>query len=392
MSAPSDVCFAQITDLHVGNDGLNPREAEANLRWVLEELAALPRCVLCLVVTADLVCCGKREELAEYRRLLDRPHLPVYALPANHDLWGEADACAWEELIGPRRQVVELGGLRIILWDDSERRPGQSSAWRAHASQEKLEWLAAELATEQPTIVAHHIPTLPIGDDFHDQWSGSNAAEVLDLFRERHVLATITGHWHRNGEWPARGVRVINTGALCGWQWTGTPPHYCFPTRPGYRLFHFDGTLRTLWREGSYWQTPAPGVQVALEWIGPAHTGGPRPQVHPVEVAGRCRLRATAYSTGEAVERVEWSLVHRDWRQMVRTYHGLWSEWEAELDPKECRAAGELICCVRCRTKGNQEAYDQVPVRIAPRDSSPKTDASARACAETLFEMHYAPE
>ena len=77
---------------------------------------------------------------------------------------------------------------------------------------------------------------------------------------------------------------------------------------------------------------------------------------------------------------------------MTRAFDGLWSEWEAELDPLSLRAAGELICCVRAKSASGKQAVDQVPVRFGQRDSSAKTSAPAYPLAETLFELFYCPE
>jgi len=387
----SALLFAQLTDLHVGGRGLNAVEADANLRWALAELGALEPRPACALLTADLVCGGTREELRQCTALLQDATVPWHALPANHDLWGEDDASAWEELIGPCRHSVDLPGLRVVLWDDVQRKG--DATWWAHAPDETLCWLDAELSSASvPCIVAHHVPMLALGDGFHDQWSGSNAPAVLEVLGKHDVIALITGHWHRNGEWQVGGMRVINTGALAGWNWTGTPPHYCFPTRPGYRLFCLDGQLRTLWREGSYWDAPAPACQVTLEWVGAAHTGGPRPQVHPVEVSGRCCVRVTAYSPNSDIASVEWSTAQGQWEPMTPLWQGVWSEWEAVLDPGAVRPAGELVCCVRARSSAGAQAYDHVPVRFGQRDSSAKVSAVSYPLAERLFELFYCPE
>ncbi len=384
--------FAQLTDLHVGGEGLNPVEADGNLRWALVEMAELEPRPACVLLTGDLVCAGRREELERFRAIAGEFSLPLHALPANHDLWGQQDAEAWEDLVGPRRGVVDLPGLRLVLWDDMDRHPQRGLL--PYVTHEKARWLEDALAgAPGPVAVAHHAPILPVGDAFHDCWLAEDANRALDLFRRHHVLALITGHWHRNGEWEAAGVRVINTGALCGWQWTGIPPHHCFPTRPGYRLFAWDGRdLRSLWREGSYYRKPAPRCQVTLQWVGPAHTGGPRPQVHPVEVSGPCRLKALAYAPAGTVAGVEWSLYHGQWQPMAQTYAGLWSEWEADLDPRALRPAGELVCCVRAHTAAGPAAVDAVPLTFGCRDSASCAPAPAYQRAERVFELFYPPE
>ncbi|MBC7288807.1 MAG: metallophosphoesterase, partial [Armatimonadetes bacterium] len=173
MSETEAVNFAQITDVHVGERGLNPREAEWNLRWAINEIAALEPQPRAIIATADLVNAGSRSELEEYSRLVAESAVPIYALPANHDLWGEKDETAWVELVGPLRQRVDIGELAVLLWDDILRVGG---GWKGRLGDEQGRWLEAELAQceGRPVVVAHHAPLLPTGDDFHDVWAGSN--------------------------------------------------------------------------------------------------------------------------------------------------------------------------------------------------------------------------
>jgi 3',5'-cyclic AMP phosphodiesterase CpdA len=383
--------MAQITDIHVGHNNINGPTARHHLQWALQEMAALHPRPAAVLVTADLVCAGKREELEEYARLVAESDLPRYALPANHDLWGEDDSAAWEQLVGPVRQTVDFPGLRVVLWDDLRRQEGRN--FRPQADAETLQWLDGELSGgPEACLVAHHVPMLPLGDGFHDGWPAKEARAALEIMASRKVLAAVTGHWHRNGEWEAFGVRVINTGALCGWQWTGTPPHYSFPTRAGYRLLAYDGILRSFWRDGSYWDMPGPWPQVTLAFVGPAHTGGPRPQAHTIEVSGPCTLRAQTFTLDDSVETVEWSVAHGQWVPMERTYQGVWNDWEAQLDPQRIRTSQDVVLCVRARTASGREAFDQVPLSIGERDCSARVQQPAIARAEKLFELWYKPE
>ncbi len=393
MSHDEPVYFAQITDAHVGPRAMNPREAEWNLRWALDEIAALSPRPQAIIATADLVNAGTREELEAYCRIASGSAVPIYALPANHDLWGEEDESAWLELIGPLRQRVELGPLVILLWGDILRADG--GRWKARLGEEQHRWLERELdaSAGRPVVVAHHAPLLPIGDDFHDTWAGSNARQAIDLFLRHSVLATITGHWHRVGEWNALGLRVINTGALAGWQWIGTPPHWAFPVRPGYRLLRYAaGELRSFWRDGSYWMSPPPAAQVHLEWLGEAHTGGPRPQVRPPTVSGPVTVTAKSFALGGRVEAVEFSVARGHWEPMRRVFDDVWSEWQADFQPRRLRPGGPYPLCVRAVVGGKPVAYDCVPVFIGERDAGLYLPQAAVPGTEQLWTLFYPPD
>ncbi|NCO37906.1 MAG: hypothetical protein COZ06_31265 [Armatimonadetes bacterium CG_4_10_14_3_um_filter_66_18] len=381
--------FAQLTDLHVGNNDLNGEQAKRNLRLALEELEHLTPQPQCVLVTADLVCSGRRDELEVYCSLVDGTPLDLYAVPANHDLWGEPDGSAWEEWLGPTRHAVDMDGLRVVLFDDLRRQP--DGAWKAIVPPEQMDWLDSQLAGAEgrTKLVAYHAPILPEGDNYHDNWRDSNADEFLALLRGHDVRSMITGHWHRCGEWTVGGVQTINAGALTGWQWTGIPPYWSFPVRPGYRLFHFDaGVLRTFWRELGSQEMRAP-AQIGLVHVGGVHTGGPRPQVRPVSVFASVPLHVQTWSSEAPVDSVEWSVAHGDWRPMTATWDGLWTDWEAQLDWQQVRA-GECTCVVRARRDGRPVAYDAVPLTVSEWHSPPMANAVPQR--ERVFELFYVPE
>ncbi|OGV67004.1 MAG: hypothetical protein A3K19_29555 [Lentisphaerae bacterium RIFOXYB12_FULL_65_16] len=381
--------FAQITDIHVGENNLNGAAARRNLAVALEEIAALSPTPACILATADLACCGRRAELEQYVSIAKSSKLPIHALPANHDLWGERDDAVWTELLGPCRQTVDVGDLRLVLFQDLQRKPG--GGWHARVDPEMAAWLESQLAAwpNGKSAVVFHAPILEEAGDYHDNWKGTNAPEFLELMRRHEVQALITGHWHRVNEWRIGGVRLINSGALCGWQWTGIPPYWSFPVRAGYMLYSFDGqTLRSFWRE-LYSQEMRPEVQVNLVWVGPVHTGGPRPQVRPAEVFSRLTLTAHTCRLGGPVDAVEWSLCNGQWLPMRCTYHGIWQEWQAELDPHQFRA-GEQVLSVRALLNGTPKSYDAVPVRLAEASSPPL--CAAIAGREQVFELFYTPK
>jgi len=166
MSNAKPLIFAQITDIHIG--AFNPQEAASNLRWALREIEQLEPQPACILATADLVTGGTEGELEEYARLAADSRVPIYALPANHDLWGEQSTEAWERLVGPRRCSVDLPGLRVVLVDDVSRCRDQPShnneGWGAWMGPEKQVWIDEELGTAPAAkLVAQHVSILPSG-------------------------------------------------------------------------------------------------------------------------------------------------------------------------------------------------------------------------------------
>ncbi len=138
--------FAQLTDIHIG-EGLNPIEAAANLRWALEELESFPQKPELILATGDLVCAGKRSELQEYSGLVENCSIPIYGLPANHDLWGEPDESAWNEIIGPLRQSLAINDVHFLLWNETQRTA--NGGWIAELRSEQREWFEKGLKAQE---------------------------------------------------------------------------------------------------------------------------------------------------------------------------------------------------------------------------------------------------
>jgi hypothetical protein len=274
--------------------------------------------------------------------------------------------------------------------------------WHAKIGREDFEWLAAGLKdwTPRPAILAFHVPILQLSDGTYvDVWRRANVAELLDFIFHHNVLALITGHWHRNMEWPVvlrngKSVRLISTGTLLGQQWNETPPHYWLPTRPGYKLFCLSGgELRCFWKD-----LRAPS-QVNLVWVGPVHTHGPRPQVRMPIVHSEVRLIAQAYAGRDEILSVEFGVASqtlvigyqtkwkvRGWSKMTRSLDLMWSDWHGDLDPTGIEP-GDYALMVRATLKFGGTAYDVVPVRISGKDSP----VPAEPGFEQIFDLYYLP-
>jgi len=392
----SRIYFAQVTDPHVGSKfSFCSEEATRNLHWALKDLASLNPCPALVLVTGDLVCVGTSDELREYRELIKGSPIPLYHLAGNHDIANSDAENTWKKIIGPLMQSTTVGELQFLLWKDMHYEKG---VWRSQATPEQMEWIKEQLSTwaPNPTIIAFHNPIQQVGGTYINEWKGSNTDKLLSLFTENNVIAMVTGHLHWNGEWMVNGIPLITTGPLCGWQWNDTPPHYTFPIRPGYRLFCFEnGVIRSFWRDGPYYganEAVATGEQVTLVKIGSAHTGGPRPQVRLIDVFGKVRLLAKAYSPKGRIVKVEWRLVKGEWHPMKRTFQGIWSEWEAELDPAEFHTPADYICVVRAESAEGSKAYDAVPIRLNDSASSGSAYTPSQEERRMLFEPFDLPE
>ncbi|HWK29417.1 MAG TPA: metallophosphoesterase [Solirubrobacter sp.] len=170
--------IAQLSDPHLRlEDAASPAALSAAVERVLA-LKPLPDAVL---LTGDIANTGDQREYALARALLAPLPMPVHWLPGNHDRFD----------IGAR-YTVDAGGMRVVMCDTT-------IAGRDDGTLD-LDWLAAQLTEDVPTLVAMHHPPLVTGIAWLDA-IGLPAADreaLAALLRASpHVRAVTAGHVHR---------------------------------------------------------------------------------------------------------------------------------------------------------------------------------------------------
>ena len=119
--------------------------------------------------------------------------MPVLKLAGNHDLLG-----------APLQYVAEAGGLRIVVCDTSQ--PGRDDGVL------DVEWVAAQLVPDVPTVIAMHHPPLVTGMTWVDD-IGLPAADIAalgDLLeRSPQVKLVVGGHIHRAATAVLGGCAVV---------------------------------------------------------------------------------------------------------------------------------------------------------------------------------------
>lgn len=396
----NEIYFAQLNDLHIGSPEelteLNKipvgfskmliESAEQNFIEIIKEINALP--FSSVLFTADLVNVGTELELKRYLELSSLFQVPVYHTPANHDMEKDPGAGKiWEKLLGKRQHCFDEGELRIVMMCEYGSR---SSEGKWYERMEDLSWLDERLKewSPKPSLLTRHSPSMG---------PCKQTDKLLDILSKHNVIGILTGHMHFNNEWlintgDGKKVRLINTGSAMGQQWTNIPPYRYFPTRPGYRMLSFyEGKLRSFWREIRIEE------QANLVWIGPVHTKGPRPQVLSVEVFSKVQILAQSFARiGEIIEmewclcsecgQIGWKILHA-WSPMNRIFSGLWSDWEAELNPEGFNP-GQYALVVRAKSNRSRFAYDAVPIII----SAGRSSIPAKPGRDIVFELFLLPK
>ena len=194
--------IAHITDTHITSPG-------TLLMGIVDTASALERAVAALnrldpspdaaVLTGDLVESGVPEEYAHLRALLAPLHMPIFAIPGNHD----AREPMREAFIGdgylPGQgfldYAIEDYPLRIIALDTLV--PGEGGG---ALGSERLRWLGRILsaAPHRPTLVLMHHPPFLTGITRMDRAGLADSAGFAEIIR-RHpqVQRILCGHLHR---------------------------------------------------------------------------------------------------------------------------------------------------------------------------------------------------
>lgn len=198
--------IAQISDLHIQTDGrlaygvVDTAGLLAACVAQLQRLDPQPDAVL---VTGDLVDCGRPAEYALLRELLAPLGPPLYLLPGNHDERGALRAAFPEPRFDYLRQesgfvqcAVDLGPLRLLALDTVVPRQGHGALCA-----ERLDWLERRLAEDpRPTVVAMHHPPFATGIAHMDAIGLLQGVAELEAILRSHpqVERVLCGHLHRS--------------------------------------------------------------------------------------------------------------------------------------------------------------------------------------------------
>jgi 3',5'-cyclic AMP phosphodiesterase CpdA len=205
--------IVQITDSHVVDPGALWKgrvDTAAALRAAVARANAhAPDLV---VHTGDLTEDGTPAQCALAAEILSDLRAPLRLIPGNHD---DRDALRaafpGQDWTGPGlNQALDAGGLRVLALDTLD--PGETAGALDAA---RLEWLAAALSTEAPTLLFAHHPPCALDLPMMDAWPfrGGEALEAM-LSPRRDVLRLACGHVHAQVDRHWAGTLVSACPAL----------------------------------------------------------------------------------------------------------------------------------------------------------------------------------
>ncbi len=189
-----------------------------------------------VLVCGDLGSKPTRPELELAKEVLEGLKMPYYPVLGNHDavFSGEKEETLFREVFSlvENNYHFEYGGIRFIGIDH-----GCGNAHHANSVRPAvMTWLKKTLAIvpdSQPLILFSHYP---FGKGV--KYRTKNADSVKALFKERKLLAMISGHFHGNTE--RREEEILMTTTACC---SSTRRNHDGTKPKGYRVFNIDHRL-----------------------------------------------------------------------------------------------------------------------------------------------------
>ncbi|WLI75607.1 phosphodiesterase [Kosakonia sp. H02] len=195
--------LAQISDTHFRSQNeklygfIDINAGNADVVCQLNALRERPDAV---VVSGDIVNCGRPEEYRVARQILGSLDYPLFVIPGNHD-----DKAHFLEYLHPlcpqlgsdpqnMRYAIDDFATRLLFIDSSL--AGESKGW---LTRETLAWLEAQLTAskDKPTALFMHHPPLPLGNAQMDRIACENGHLLLSLVERFPALTRIfCGHNH----------------------------------------------------------------------------------------------------------------------------------------------------------------------------------------------------
>jgi 3',5'-cyclic AMP phosphodiesterase CpdA len=194
--------IAHISDLHAGSPYFVPSLMD---RVVVELNELRPDVVLC---TGDLTEMGFRQDYLTAQTFLNRIECRrMLVIPGNHDA-RNVGYVHFEELIGPRSQVMQVDDVTIIGLDSSEPDLDNGAIGRARYS-----WLDEQYARParfRIFMLHHHL--IPIPGTGRERNIVYDAGDLLEVLQACGVNLVLSGHKHVPYAWRLERLFIVNAG------------------------------------------------------------------------------------------------------------------------------------------------------------------------------------
>lgn len=227
---PSDRrLIAHLSDLHCGSPFFVP----SMLARAIDEVNELEPDVV--VVSGDLTNEGFVQDYELAREYLDRFECEhVVVIPGNHDS-RNVGYLHFEDLIGPRNEVLHTAGMSIVAIDSTEPDLNNGRVGRG-----RYDWIREQFrypADLRVFVLHHHL--LPIPGTGRERSVVFDAGDVLEVLQDAGVDLVLSGHKHVPYAWQLESLFVVNAGTVSTTRLRGR-------VRPCYNLIEITPELVTI--------------------------------------------------------------------------------------------------------------------------------------------------
>jgi Icc protein len=199
-SNKNQLCFAQISDSHIGfSKPANP-DPIATLRDAIAEIKALPIQPAFVLHTGDITHLSKDSEFDDAQQVLSEIGLPIHFVPGEHDTQDEGNGKAYLSRFGQGTQgdgwySFDVNGVHFIALINVVRlQPGGFGSLGA----EQIAWLkdnVAHLHSSTPIVVFTHMPLWSIYPEWG--WGTADSAAALSVLNRFGSVTVLNGHIHQ---------------------------------------------------------------------------------------------------------------------------------------------------------------------------------------------------
>lgn len=208
----AEVCFVQISDLHIKDEASAAFVARA-VDWLNDPRTFGNRKPAFIAITGDISNKGTKCELQLCRVTLSKLNTPWYVIPGNHDVITHGRPCDFDTVFpNSTRYAVETCGYRFLF--DS----GSMNAVTSNHTPSFDRWLRSQISSAPPetrfVIFTHY----PYGRSAVHGVRGQLRERVIESLGKGRVLAVLSGHSHGDSTSFENGVIFKTIPCLSSWR------------------------------------------------------------------------------------------------------------------------------------------------------------------------------
>jgi 3',5'-cyclic-AMP phosphodiesterase len=198
--AKAALTFVQISDSHIGFQGMPNADVTATLRRAIQQIDALPNRPAFILHTGDISHLATADQFdTVYQIVKSSKTSQAFYVPGEHDTFTDNGKAYLDRFgqgaTGKGWQSFDYSGAHFI---------GLINVWNLKAGgfgtlgQEQLDWLRQDLqgrSSSTPIVVYAHVPLWSVYPTWG--WGTDDAGQALALLRRFDSVTVLNGHIHQ---------------------------------------------------------------------------------------------------------------------------------------------------------------------------------------------------